>query len=230
MYECSSCSSTYAWPQSLQRHIKNKHNAKDDETVSYEKDITSPLSSDNIIPDKEHMDFDESGDDSTESESGDDSTESEDDSTESESGDDSTDSESGDEDISRKSSTTEDVWDDMILEVYNTEDYATKVSEYANDFQNAKDNAKRDMLEVHTSDLKFNYYKLLLTYHRMKASRMHKTIMTDMKKMQRHYSYRRALRTAIHRRNSMFRKLLENDIKDDDEQDDERTYFEEFSD
>ena len=51
----------------------------------------------------------------------------------------------------------------MILEVYNTEDYATKVSEYANDYQNAEEYAKRDMLEVHTSDLKFNYYKLLLT-------------------------------------------------------------------
>ena len=50
MYECSSCSNTYAWPQSLQRHIKNKHNAKDDETVLYEKDITSPKSSDNITP------------------------------------------------------------------------------------------------------------------------------------------------------------------------------------
>ena len=68
---------------------------------------------------------------------------------------------------SRKSSTTEDVWDDMILEVYNTEDYATKVSEYANDYQNTEENAKRDMLEIHTSDLKFNYYKLLLAYHCM---------------------------------------------------------------
>ena len=59
MYECSSCSNTYAWPQSLQRHFKNKHNAKDDETVF--KDITSPKSSDNS--DKEYMDLDESGDD-----------------------------------------------------------------------------------------------------------------------------------------------------------------------
>ena len=97
MYECSSCSNTYAWPQSLQKHIKNKH--KDDETDD-EKDITSPKSSDNS--DKEHMD--ESGYDSTKSE--DDSTESDDNSTESES-----------DDTSRK--TTEDVWDDMILEVYN---------------------------------------------------------------------------------------------------------------
>ena len=40
------------------------------------------ISSDNITPDKEHMDLDESGDDSTESESGDD-----DNSAESESGD-----------------------------------------------------------------------------------------------------------------------------------------------
>ena len=54
--------------------LKTKHNAKDDETDD-EKDITSPKSSDNS--DKEHMDLDESGDDSTESESGDDSTESE---------------------------------------------------------------------------------------------------------------------------------------------------------
>ena len=109
MYECSSCSNTYACPQSLQRHIKNKHNAKDHETVSYEKYITSPNSSDNIPLDKEHMDLDESGDDLTESESGDDSTESE-------SGDDgdSTESESGDDDNSTKSSTTEDVWDDDI--------------------------------------------------------------------------------------------------------------------
>ena len=59
------------------------------------------------------MDLDESGDDSTEGESGDDSTE----------------SESGD-----YNHLTEDVWHDMILEVYNTEDYATKVSEYANDY------------------------------------------------------------------------------------------------
>ena len=50
MYECSSCSNTYAWLQSLKRHIKNKHNAKDDETVSYEKDIISLKSSDNITP------------------------------------------------------------------------------------------------------------------------------------------------------------------------------------
>ena len=67
----------------------------------------SPKSSDTITPDKEHMDLDESGDDSTESESGDDSTESESD-------DDSTESESGDDNNLRKSSTTEDVWDDMI--------------------------------------------------------------------------------------------------------------------
>ena len=33
---------------------------------------------------------------------------------------------------------------DMILEVYNTEDYATKVSEYVmNDYQNAEEHAKR---------------------------------------------------------------------------------------
>ena len=101
------------------------------------------------------MDLDESGDDLTEGESWDDSTKSESD-------DDSTESESGD-DNSRKSSTTEDVWDDMILEVYNTEDYATKVSEYEyyqnaeeNAEKSAEENAKRDMLEVHTSDLKFN--------------------------------------------------------------------------
>ena len=218
MYECSSCSNTYAWPQSLQRHIKNKH--KDDETDD-EKDLTSPKSSDNS--DKEHMD--ESGNDSTESE--DDSTESESDSTESES--DSTESESGDDDTSRK--TTEDVWDDMILEVYNTEDYATKVSEYANDYQNAEEYAKRDMLEVHTSDLKFNYYKLLLTYHRMQASKMHKKIMAHVKKLHKRYSYRKALRSAIHYRNSMFRRLLEDDINDEEtDDDDERTYFEEFSD
>ena len=207
MYECSSCSNTYAWPQSLQRHIKNKH--KDDDTDD-EKNITSPKSSDNS--DKEHMD--ESGYDSTESE--DDSTESEDDSTESES-----------DDTSRK--TTEDVWDDMILEVYNTEDYATKVSEYANDYQNAEEFAKRDMLEVHTSDLKFNYYKLLLTYHRMQASKMHKKIMAHVKKLHKRYSYRKALRSAIHYRNSMFRRLLEDDINDEETDDDERTYFEEFS-
>ena len=186
MYECSFCSNTYAWPQSLQRHIKNKHNAKD---VSYEKGITSPKSSDNS--DKEHMD-----------ESGDDSTESEDDSTESESGDDSTESESGDDDNSRK--TTEDVWDDMILEVYNTEDYATKVSEYSTDYQNAEEYAKRDMLEVHTSDQKFNYYKLLLTYHRMQASKMHKKIMVDVKSLHKRHSYRKALRSAIHYRKACF--------------------------
>ena len=65
MYECSSCSNTYAWPQSLKRHIKNKHNAKDDEIVSYEKDITSPnsISSDNITTDRKYMELSESGDD-----------------------------------------------------------------------------------------------------------------------------------------------------------------------
>ena len=57
----------------------------------------------------------------------------------------------------------------MLLEVYNTDKYATKVSEYANDYQNAEENAKRDMLEVHTIDLKFNYYKLLLTFHRIQT-------------------------------------------------------------
>ena len=224
MYECSSCSNTYAWPQSLYRHFKNKH--KDDETVF--KDITSPKSSDNS--DKEYMDLDESGDDLSESESGDDSTKSESD-------DDSTESESGDDDNSRKSSTTEDVWDDMILEVYNTEDYATKVSEYEyyqnaeeNAEKSAEENAKRDMLEVHTSDLKFNYYKLLLTHHRMQASKMHKKIMAHVKKLHKRYSYRKALRSAIHYRNSMFRRLLEDDISDEEtDDDDERTYFEEFS-
>ena len=181
MYECSSCSNTYAWPQSLQRHFKNKHNAKDDETVF--KDIPSPKSSDHS--DKEHMDLDESGDVSTESEFGDDSTGSESD-------DDSTESESGDDDNSRKSSTTENIWDDMILEVYNTEDYATKVSEYEyyqNAEENAEESAKRDMLEVHRSDLKFNYYKLLLTHHRMQASKMLKKIMTHVKKLHKRYSY-----------------------------------------
>ena len=141
--------------------------------------------------------------------------------------------ESGDDDNSRKSSTTEDVWDDMILEVYNTEDYATKVSEYEY-YQNAEgsaeENAKRDMLEVHTSDLKFNYYKLLLTYHRMQASKMHKKIMADVKKLLKHHSYKKALRSAIHYRNSMFRRLLEDDISDEETDDDERTYFEDFSD
>ena len=40
---------------------------------------------------------------------------------------------------------------------------------------------KRDMIEVHTSHLKFNYYKLLLFYNRMKASKIHKKITTDVK-------------------------------------------------
>ena len=92
MYECSSCSNTYAWPQSLQRHIK-KHNAKDDETFTHENNITSPKSSDHIAPDKEHVDLDKSVDDSTENESADESTV----------------SESEDDDDS-----TEDVWDDLI--------------------------------------------------------------------------------------------------------------------
>ena len=136
---------------------------------------SSPKSSDNITLDKEHMDSDESIDNSTESEPGDDSTESE-----SGYNGDSIESESGDDDNSTKSSTIEDVWDDMILEVYNTEDYATKVSEYANDYQNAEKNAKRNILKVHESDLKFNYCKLLLTYHRMQASKMPKKIITNV--------------------------------------------------
>ena len=53
---------------------------------------------------------------------------------------------------------------------------------FSNDYQNAEENAKRDMLEVHTSDLKVNYYKLLLTYHRMQASQMHKKTFADVKK------------------------------------------------
>ena len=57
------------------------------------------------------------------------------------------------------------------------------MSEYANDYQNTDENAKRDMLEVHTSEQKFNYYKLLLTYHRMQTSKMHKKIMADVKKL-----------------------------------------------
>ena len=89
---------------------------------------------------------------------------------------------------------------------------------------------KRDMLEVHTSDLKFNYYKLLLTYHRMQASKMHKKIMAHVKRLHKRYSYTKALRSAIHYRNSMFRRLLEDDINDEETDDDERTYFEEFSD
>ena len=77
----------------------------------------------------------------------------------------------------------------MILEVYNIEDYATKVSEYVmNDYQNAEENAKRDVLEVHTSDLKFNYFKLLLTYHRMQVSEMRRTIMADLKKLHKRNS------------------------------------------
>ena len=112
----------------------------------------------------------------------------------------------------------------MILE-----DYATKVSDYANDYQNAEENAERDMLEVHTCDLIFNYYKLLLSYHRMQASKMHKKIMADVKKLYKCYSYWKALRSAIHYRNSMFPKRLEDDINDE-ETDNERAYFEEFSD
>ena len=104
------------------------------------------------------------------------------------------------------------------------------MSEYVkNVYQNAEESAKRDMLEVHTSDLKFNYLKFLLTYHRMQASKRHKNIMADVKKLHKRYSYTNASRLAIHYRNSMFRRLLEDDIIDE-EKDDERTYFEEFSD
>ena len=105
------------------------------------------------------------------------------------------------------------------------------MSEYANDYQNAEEYAKRDMLEVHTSDLKFNYYKLLLTYHCIQASKMHKNIMAHVKSCTSATGYRKALSSAIHYRNSMFRRLLEDDINDEEtDDDDERTYFEEFSD
>ena len=58
------------------------------------------------------------------------------------------------------------IW--MILEVYKTENYETKVSEYVmNGYQNAEEYAKCDMLEVHKNYLKFNYCKILLTYNRM---------------------------------------------------------------
>ena len=63
----------------------------------------------------------------------------------------------------------------------------------------------------------------------MQASKMHK-IMAHVKKLHKRYSYRKALRSAIHYRNSMFRRLLEDDISDEETDDDERTYFEEFSD
>ena len=58
----------------------------------------------------------------------------------------------------------------------------------------------------------------------MQASKMHKKIMADMKKLHKRYSFRKALRSAIYYRNSMFRKLLEDDISDG-ETDDERTYL-----
>ena len=64
MHACNSGSNTCR-PQSLKRHIKNKHNAKDGENVSHVKDVTSPnsISSDNTTPDREHgwMDLSESG-------------------------------------------------------------------------------------------------------------------------------------------------------------------------
>ena len=111
------------------------------------------------------------------------------------------------------------------------------MSEYANNYQNAEENAevnaeenaKRDMLEVHTSALKFNYCKLLLTYHRMQASKTHKKIMAHVKKLNKRYSYRKALRSVIHYRNSMFRRLLEDDISDEEtDDDDERTYLKNY--
>ena len=63
----------------------------------------------------------------------------------------------------------------------------------------------------------------------MHASKMHKKNMTDVKKLHKRYSYRKALRSAIHYRNIMSRRLLEDDINDE-ETDYERAFFEEFSD
>ena len=54
--------------------------------------------------------------------------------------------------------------------------------------------------------------------------------MAHVKRLHKRYSYRKALRSTIHYRNSMFRRLLEDDINDEETDDDERTYFEEFSD
>ena len=73
-----------------------------------------------------------------------------------------------------------------------------------NDYQNAEDNAKRFLLEVHTSDLKFNYYKLLLAYHRKHASKIYKKMMANVKRMHKRYNYRMAFRSTIHYRSSMF--------------------------
>ena len=135
-------------------------------------------------------------------------------------------------DDSNSSSPPEQAWNAMIVAIFNTEEYNNKVSEYVmSGYAKRKsyENAKRDMMDVHVSDQKFRYYKLLLMYHQMRKTKMHKKIMTDVKRLCKKYSYKKTLRAAIHYRSSMFRSLLEDAINDDEEEDDDRRHFEQFS-
>ena len=192
MHTCSNCGYTYAWHQSLSRHMKEKHGT-DDQGTSPQMDSDGSTNDSSIDSKKNSQTFNDDSD----------------------------------------SSPPEDAWDAMTVAIFNTEDYNNKVSEYVMNCyakQKAHVNAKRDMLDVHVMDLKFRYYKLLLMYHQMRTTEMHKKIMADVKRFCKKYSYKKALRAAIHHCSSMFRSLLEDAINEDEEEDDDRRYFEQFSD
>ena len=81
-----------------------------------------------------------------------------------------------------------------------------------NDYQNAEDIAKREMLKVYTSDVKFNYYKLLLTYYCMQACKIHKKIMTDVKKLQKLYGYKIGYSLSLLLEDGSMMKMMKGEI------------------
>ena len=132
-------------------------------------------------------------------------------------------------DDSTKNTENESVWDDMVSNVYNSDEYDQLVSEYrmnGNDEETANASAKRDMLDQNEHELGYSYFKLLFTYHRMKNSKIHIKTMNAVKKLQGRYTFKKALKTAIHK-SRLFRRMLENDI--DDEEDDDKRYFKDIA-
>jgi len=124
---------------------------------------------------------------------------------------------------------TESVWDDMISDVYERDEFEQLVSEYnenGEDEETANASAKRDMLDQNVIELGYRYFKLLFTYHRLKKTKIHLKTMKNVKRLQRRYSFKKSLKTAIHE-SQLFRRMLENDIED--EEDDDKRYFKDFS-
>ena len=209
MYKCDYCSSSYAWKQSLKRHVQQSHWDEASDEYDETNEDMSDDSSHSQQSDVDDVSDNNSGDDSRD-ESGDDS-----DGSKSEGSDDDSGDDNGKESDSESDSASEGGGDDEMLWVHVVEDivrrfkaqHEQKLQHY--EAADALELAEEAMHPIYKRALKQRIGKQLVFDFQLRRSGYYNKLERDLKKFTKKHSLLRAVRATLRKNDNILEEMLE---------------------